>query len=354
MTGQPNGEDLKQKLSELDQQATAEIAEAKSDAELDQIRVKYLSKKGEVTAILRSLGSVSPDIRPQIGALANDLRNKIEEAIERRKSEILQQKIEMERYAFDPTVPPTRTATGSLHPITIVSRELEDIFRGMGFTVVDGPELETDYYNFEALNTPKEHPARDMQDTYWVSDILLLRSQTSACQVRAMEKLGAPLRIITPGRCFRNEDIDASHENTFFQLEGLLVDRDVSIANLIYVMKTMLSEVFKSDVTVRLRPGYFPFVEPGFELDIKCLICSGEGCPTCGRSGWVELVPCGMVHPNVLRYGGVDPEEFSGFAFGLGLTRLVMMKYGISDIRVLNSGDLRSLSQFGIIDAQSS
>lgn len=354
MTGQPNGEDLKQKLSELDQQATAEIAEAKSDAELDQIRVKYLSKKGEVTAILRSLGSVSPDIRPQIGALANDLRNKIEEAIERRKSEILQQKIEMERYAFDPTVPPTRTATGSLHPITIVSRELEDIFRGMGFTVVDGPELETDYYNFEALNTPKEHPARDMQDTYWVSDILLLRTQTSACQVRAMEKLGAPLRIITPGRCFRNEDIDASHENTFFQLEGLLVDRDVSIANLIYVMKTMLSEVFKSDVTVRLRPGYFPFVEPGFELDIKCLICSGEGCPTCGRSGWVELVPCGMVHPNVLRYGGVDPEEFSGFAFGLGLTRLVMMKYSISDIRVLNSGDLRSLSQFGIIDAQSS
>lgn len=354
MTGQPNGEDLKQKLSELDQQATAEIAEAKSDAELDQIRVKYLSKKGEVTAILRSLGSVSPDIRPQIGALANDLRNKIEEAIERRKSEILQQKIEMERYAFDPTVPPTRTATGSLHPITIVSRELEDIFRGMGFTVVDGPELETDYYNFEALNTPKEHPARDMQDTYWVSDILLLRTQTSACQVRAMEKLGAPLRIITPGRCFRNEDIDASHENTFFQLEGLLVDRDVSIANLIYVMKTMLSEVFKSDVTVRLRPGYFPFVEPGFELDIKCLICSGEGCPTCGRSGWVELVPCGMVHPNVLRYGGVDPEEFSGFAFGLGLTRLVMMKYSINDIRVLNSGDLRSLSQFGIIDAQSS
>lgn len=354
MTGQPNGEDLKQKLSELDQQATAEIAEAKSDAELDQIRVKYLSKKGEVTAILRSLGSVSPDIRPQIGALANDLRNKIEEAIERRKPEILQQKIEMERYAFDPTVPPTRTATGSLHPITIVSRELEDIFRGMGFTVVDGPELETDYYNFEALNTPKEHPARDMQDTYWVSDILLLRTQTSACQVRAMEKLGAPLRIITPGRCFRNEDIDASHENTFFQLEGLLVDRDVSIANLIYVMKTMLSEVFKSDVTVRLRPGYFPFVEPGFELDIKCLICSGEGCPTCGRSGWVELVPCGMVHPNVLRYGGVDPEEFSGFAFGLGLTRLVMMKYGINDIRVLNSGDLRSLSQFGIIDAQSS
>lgn len=354
MTDQPHGEDLRQRLAELDQQAMAEIRNTKSATELDKIRVRYLSKKGEVTAILRSLGSVSPDMRPQIGALANDLRRRIEESIERRGSELLQQKLEAERAAFDPTVPPKKALIGSLHPITIVRRELEDVFRGMGFTVVDGPELETDYYNFEALNTPKSHPARDMQDTYWVSDTLLLRTQTSACQVRAMERLGAPLRVIAPGRCFRNEDMDASHENTFFQLEGLLVDRNVSIANLIYVMKTMLSEVFKRDVTVRLRPGYFPFVEPGFELDIQCLICSGEGCPTCKRSGWVELVPCGMVHPNVLRYGGVDPEEFSGFAFGLGLTRLVMMKYGISDIRVLNSGDLRSLSQFGILDAQSS
>lgn len=354
MTDQPHTNDLMQRLDELDHQAIAEIKSSQTDEELDQVRVKYLSKKGKVTAILRSLGSVDPEIRPQVGARANELRKKIEESIEQRKAEILQQKLERERSAFDPTVPPRRVPMGSLHPITIVRRELEDIFRGMGFTVVDGPELETDYYNFEALNTPSTHPARDMQDTYWINDTLLLRTQTSACQVRAMEKYGAPLRVIAPGRCFRNEDVDASHENTFFQLEGLLVDRNVSIANLIYVMKTMLSEVFRSDVTVRLRPGYFPFVEPGFELDVQCLICSGKGCPTCKKSGWVELVPCGMVHPNVLRYGGVDPEEFSGFAFGLGLTRLVMMKYGISDIRVLNSGDLRSLSQFGILDARSS
>lgn len=348
------GEDLKQRLVDLDKQAASDIAMSSSEAELEQIRVKYLSKKGEVTAILRSMGSVSPEIRPEIGSLANDLRRRIEALIEERQNELLREKLEAERAAFDPTVPPRISPIGSLHPVTIVRRELEQIFRGMGFTVVDGPELETDFYNFEALNTPRAHPARDMQDTYWVSDMLLLRTQTSACQVRAMERLGAPLRVIAPGRCFRNEDIDASHENTFFQLEGLLVDRDVSIANLIYVMKTMLSEVFKRDVTVRLRPGYFPFVEPGFELDIQCLICSGRGCPTCKRSGWVELVPCGMVHPNVLRYGGVDPEKFSGFAFGLGLTRLVMMKYGISDIRILNSGDLRSLTQIGVSDARSS
>lgn len=354
MTDQLQGEDLKQRLVDLDKQAASDIAMSSSEAELEQIRVKYLSKKGEVTAILRSMGSVSPEIRPEIGSLANDLRRKIEGLIQERQNELLREKLESDRAAFDPTVPPRVSPIGSLHPVTIVRRELEQIFRGMGFTVVDGPELETDFYNFEALNTPRAHPARDMQDTYWVSDILLLRTQTSACQVRAMERLGAPLRVIAPGRCFRNEDIDASHENTFFQLEGLLVDRDVSIANLIYVMKTMLSEVFRRDVTVRLRPGYFPFVEPGFELDIQCLICSGRGCPTCKRSGWVELVPCGMVHPNVLRYGGVDPEEFSGFAFGLGLTRLVMMKYGISDIRILNSGDLRSLSQVGISDARSS
>jgi phenylalanyl-tRNA synthetase alpha chain len=353
MPNQLQANDLRQRLNDLDQRAISEILSAASNAELNQLRVKYLSKKGEVTSILRSMSSIESELRPEIGSLANALRTKIERALEQRQADILEEQLRSEREAFDPTVPPRRSLAGSLHPVTIVRRELEEIFRGMGFTVVDGPELETDYYNFEALNTPRTHPARDMQDTYWVSENLLLRTQTSACQVRAMEKLGAPLRVIAPGRCFRNEDIDASHENTFFQLEGLLVDRNVSIANLIYVMKTMLSEVFRTDVTVRLRPGYFPFVEPGFELDSQCLICAGQGCSTCKKTGWIELVPCGMVHPNVLRYGGVDPEEFSGFAFGLGLTRLVMMKYGISDIRVLNSGDLRSLSQFGIADAGS-
>jgi phenylalanyl-tRNA synthetase alpha chain len=248
---------------------------------------------------------------------------------------------------FDITMPGTNYPLGSLHPVTIVQKEIEKIFTGMGFAIVDGPEVEDDFHNFEALNIPKHHPARDMQDTYWLENGQLLRTHTSPCQVRAMLKYGAPLKVIAPGRCFRNESTDASHENTFFQLEGMMIDKNVSIANLIYVMKLLLSKVFNRDVKVRLRPGFFPFVEPGFELDLNCTICGGTGCPTCKHSGWVELLPCGMVHPNVLRSGGIDPEEYTGFAFGLGLTRLAMMKYGISDIRVLNSGDLRAMKQFG-------
>jgi phenylalanyl-tRNA synthetase alpha chain len=206
--------------------------------------------------------------------------------------------------------------------------------------------METEYYNFEALNIPAMHPARDMQDTFWLTNGMLLRTHTSPCQVRAMERFGPPLRVIAPGRCFRYETIDASHENTFFQLEGLMIDKHISIANLIGIMKLLLREILKCEVTVRLRPGYFPFVEPGFELDIKCLICGGDGCPVCKQSGWLELLPCGLVHPNVLRYGGIDPDEWNGFAFGLGLTRLAMMRYVIDDIRLLQGGDLRFLRQF--------
>ena len=216
----------------------------------------------------------------------------------------------------------------------------------MGFTIEDYYEIVDDYHNFEALNIPKHHPARDMQDTYFLSNGQLLKTHTSAAQNAIMRKYGAPLRAVFPSRCFRNEATDACHENTFFQMEGIMIDKNISISNLIYFMKTMLSQVFHTDVTVRLRPGFFPFVEPGFELDIQCLICGGEGCPTCKHSGWLELCPCGMIHPNVLRAGGIDPEEYSGFAFGLGLTRLAMMQYGIKDIRMLNSGNLRALSQF--------
>ena len=216
----------------------------------------------------------------------------------------------------------------------------------MGFTIEDYLEIVDDYKCFEALNIPKHHPARDMQDTYYLDNGQLLKTHTSAAQNAIMRKYGAPLRAIFPGRCFRNENIDACHENTFFQMEGMMIDENISISNLIYFMKTMLSQVFKQDVKVRLRPGFFPFVEPGFELDINCLICGGEGCPTCKDSGWLELCPCGMIHPNVLKAGGIDPEKYTGFAFGLGLTRLAMMKNGIKDIRVLNSGDLDALSQF--------
>jgi phenylalanyl-tRNA synthetase alpha chain len=214
--------------------------------------------------------------------------------------------------------------------------------------VLEGPEMESDYYNFVALNVPKNHPARDMQDTYWLDNGALLRTHTSPVQARAMEKYGAPIKMCVPGRVFRNEDLDASHENTFFQLEGMVIDKNISISNVIYVMKGMLREVFKQDVEVRLRPGFFPFVEPGFELDCSCTICNGKGCPTCKNSGWIELCPCGMVHPEVLKMSGVDPEEYTGFAFGLGLTRMAMMKYKISDIRGFNSGDLRFLDQFNV------
>ncbi len=343
------GDKLQADLRLLSDQALAEIRTARSEMEIEAVRIKYLSKKGSLTQALRSLKEVEAGTRPAVGATANQVKITLTDALDRRKEELLIQRIQAIETtgSFDPTLPPSQRCQGSLHPVTLVQREVEAILRGMGFMVVTGPELEIDYYNFEAVNTPANHPARDMQDTYWAGQSLLLRTQTTACQVRAMQKFGAPLRVIAPGRCFRNEDVDASHENTFFQLEGLLVDREVSIANLIYVMKTMLSEVFKKEVRLRLRPGFFPFVEPGFELDLNCLICGGAGCPTCKNSGWIELVPCGMVHPNVLRHGGIDPDQYSGFAFGLGLTRLVMMKYGIKDIRVLNSGSLRSLTQFG-------
>ena len=237
---------------------------------------------------------------------------------------------------------------GSLHPVTIVAKEVTDCLKKMGFTVVSGPEMESEYYNFEALNVPKDHPARDMQDTYYLDNGLLLRTQTSDNQIRGMENYGAPLRICAPGRTFRNEDLDANHENTFFQIEGMVIDKNISIENLMYVMQELLSEVFKTDLKVRLRPGFFPFTEPSYEMDMSCVICGGKGCPTCKNGGWIELIGCGMVHPNVLRAGGVDPEKYTGFAFGIGLTRLAMMKYKISDIRVLNSGDIRYLKNFDI------
>ena len=252
---------------------------------------------------------------------------------------------------FDVTTPPELTR-GSYHPVTLSQRQCEAVFKSMGFTVEDYAEVVTDYECFEAVNIPKHHPARDMQDTYYLTNGQLLKSHTSAAQNAILKKYGSrlqngvPIKAIFPGRCFRNEATDANHENTFFQMEGMMVDKDISISNLIFFMKTMLSEVFQRDVKVRLRPGFFPFVEPGFELDINCLICGGEGCPSCKHSGWLELCPCGMIHPNVLREGGIDPEAYTGFAFGLGLTRLAMMKYKVKDIRDFNSGSLKALSQF--------
>ena len=282
------------------------------------------------------------------GKRLNEVKQALETALEAKRAAFDKAAAEARLAAewIDFTLPAPAPPRGHLHPISRIQAEIEDVFTSLGFTVLDGPEVETEYHNFDALNIPPDHPARDMQDTFWLADGNLLRTHTSPVQVRGMERLGPPLRMIAPGRVFRNEEVDASHEHTFYQLEGMMIDREVSIAHLVYFMKTLLGSVFKREVTVRLRPGYFPFVEPGFELDILCLICGGEGCPVCKQGGWVELLPCGLVHPNVLRLSGIDPEEWNGFAFGLGLTRLVMMRYAIDDIRYLQSGDLRFLNQF--------
>lgn len=334
---------LKESLEQMRNEVIVKIKEAKEVKEIEDIRVEFLGKKGKITEVLKGLKDLSIEEKKEVGALANkikaELENKIEESLTDLENKTILEAMKKEN--FDITYPGYEFSKGSLHPVTMVQREAEEIFKGMGFMIADGPEIETDYYNFKVLNIPENHPARDMQDTYYLETGNVLRTQTSACQGRFMEKIKPPFRMIAPGRCFRNEAMDAGHENTFFQLEGMMVDKDISIANLIHVMKTLLSEIFKKDVTVRLRPGFFPFVEPGFELDIKCLICGGEGCSTCKHEGWIELLPCGMVHPNVLRAGGIDPEEYTGFAFGVGLTRLAMMKYGIKDIRILNSGDIR-------------
>ncbi len=324
-------------------------------SELDKLRVSYLGKKGSITALLKGMKDLSVEERKTFGAEVNKLKAYAAEKIDEKTRQLKEAEVKREIESmprFDITAPVDLDG-GSYHPITLVQRQCEDIFKSMGFTVEDYPEVVTDYECFESLNIPKHHPARDMQDTYYLENGQLLKSQTSAAQNAILKKFGknliengVPIKAIFPGRCFRNEATDACHENTFFQMEGVMVDKDISISNLIFFMKTMLSEVFRKDIKVRLRPGFFPFVEPGFELDISCLICGGEGCPSCKHSGWLELCPCGMIHPNVLSEGGIDPEKYTGFAFGLGLTRLAMMKYGIKDIRDLNSGRLKALAQF--------
>ena len=317
---------------------------------LEAVRVELIGRKGLIAELSKGMGKLSPEERAATGKKLNEAKQTLEAAYEARqaafKSAALSARLETEW--LDLTVPPSGLAPGAMHPITQIQTEIEDLFVSMGFAVLDGPEVETEWHNFDALNIPPTHPARDMQDTFWVEGGHLLRTHTSPVQVRGMQTFKPPFRMIAPGRVFRNEEVDASHEHTFSQLEGMMVDRDVSIANLTYFMKTLLAKIFgREDVTVRLRPGYFPFVEPGFELDIQCMVCEGSGCPVCKQSGWVELLPCGLVHPQVLRMGGLDPAEWGGFAFGLGLTRLVMMRYAIDDIRWINSGDLRFLNQFG-------
>ena len=341
---------MEDNLKKISKKVETQLQKIENSEGLDKIKNEFLGRKGEVTQILKNLKNYDEKERRIIGQKANELRKSIIDKLENKKEALKKEEINnrmKNQEKIDFTLPVDENL-GSLHPITVVQRELEDLFRSMGFTVEDGNEVETEYNNFEAVNVPKYHPARDMQDTFWLENGQLLKTQTSAAQNKIMKKYDVPIKAIFPGRCFRNEDLDASHENTFFQLEGMMIDKDVSIANLIYFMKTFLSEIFKKDLKVRLRPGFFPFVEPGFELDVSCMYCEGKGCKVCKQGGWIELCPCGMIHPNVLKMGGIDPEKYSGFAFGLGLSRLAMMKYGIDDLRVLNCGELRKLKQIGI------
>ena len=336
------------KIEMLKAEFEKEIELCENSEAIEKIRVAYLGKKGKITELLGELKNVPNEEKKAFGQNVNLLKkfaaDKIAEQVEIiKKAE--EEKLINSAETYDLSLPSSEES-GSYHPITLVQREVEEIFASMGFTIEDYVEITDDYHCFEALNIPKHHPARDMQDTYYLDNGQLLKTHTSAAQNAIMKKYGAPLRAIFPGRCFRNESTDACHENTFFKMEGMMIDKDISISNLIYFMKKMLSEVFKQDINVRLRPGFFPFVEPGFELDISCTICGGKGCPSCKNSGWLELCPCGMIHPNVLKAGGIDPEEYTGFAFGLGLTRLAMMRFGVKDIRDLNSGNLKALDQF--------
>ncbi|HOX97000.1 MAG TPA: phenylalanine--tRNA ligase subunit alpha [bacterium] len=342
--------DYQSSVKKLRKDFTADLLAAGNLDDLEALDNKYLGRKtGLLNNVLKTLKDLDVEQKKVLGPLANELRDYMEKALESKREELkeLLWNEQSEKEKIDLTLPLVKDEKGHYHPNTIVQREIENLFAQMGFLVLDGPELESEFYNFDGLNVPATHPAREDQDTFWLDNGLLLRSQTSSVQVRAMRKYGAPLRCIVPGRVFRNENVDASHDHTFYQLEGMMVGKEVSVANLIAMMKTLLSVVFgNKDIKVRLRPGYFPFVEPGFELDMQCTLCHGAGCPVCKQSGWIEVLPCGMIHPNVLKAGGLNSDEYVGFAFGLGLTRLVMLKYNIDNIRLLQSGDSRFLNQF--------
>ena len=342
---------MKEKLLKLKKEITDVMTNIVDLPSLEKLEKKYLGRNGEFTLLLRSLASLTGGAKKEMGSLANEIKKDLEAKFAEVKSK-LEGKTNDDAFV-DATLPGEKIERGHLHPLTIVQNELEELFKSMGFMVLDGPELESDYFNFEALNIPSYHPARDTQDTFYIDHKdekgeydMVMRTQTSPVQIRAMLKYGAPLRCVVPGRVFRCEASDACHDSTFYQVEGLMIDKNVSASNLISVLQEVLSKVLKQTVKLRVRPGYFPFVEPAVEFDVRCTICGGSGCPSCKHSGWLELVPGGMVHPNVLKAGGIDPDIYSGFAFGLGLDRLAMMRYGINDIRLFHGGDLRFLEQF--------
>lgn len=338
---------MKEQLQNIREEALRLVREAQDLEALNQLRVRYLGKKGEITAFLKGMGQLSAEERPIIGAMANEVKNEIEGLVESRMTvladaERVKRILEEE---IDITLPGSVVKYGHTHPITTVFAELKRIFIGMGFDVAEGPEIEREYYNFEALNIPKWHPARDMQDSFYITEEILLRTHTSPVQVRTMQKGELPIRIVAPGRVYR-VDLDATHSPVFYQIEGLVVDKNISLANLKETLNLMVKGIFGEDRKTRLRPSYFPFTEPSAEVDVSCILCNGAGCRLCKGSGWLEIGGAGMVHPRVLEMSGIDPEEYSGFAFGMGIDRLAMLKYGLVDIRHVYENDLRFLKQF--------
>jgi phenylalanyl-tRNA synthetase alpha chain len=332
-------------IKELRELALKEVLGAKNLEELEKLEIKYLGRKGSLTEVLKQLKELSEEMRSQIGAAANQLKHELASTLERRKKEI-KATLEDSREWVDISAPGHKLAKGHLNPRTLILRRVEEIFQSLGFSVVDSQEMETDYYNFQALNFPKDHPARDMQDTFYLNDEILMRTQTSPNQVRFMESHNPPLRVIVPGKVFRRDASDATHESQFYQVEGLMVDKNISVANFKAVIAEFFKQLFGKEVKIRLRPSYFPFTEPSFEPDISCTFCEGMGCGVCKETGWLEMAGAGMVHPFVFKSAGYSLYEWQGFAFGFGLDRLVMMKYKINDMRLLNFGDLRFLKQF--------
>ena len=339
---------MKAQLEAITNAAKTAIANAENSAGIEALRVKYLGKKGELTAILKQMGSLSPEERPIMGQLVNVAKAEVE-ALIAEKTTLMKAKAQEEKLkaeTIDITLPAKPITRGKLHPLNTVLDDMIDIFTSMGFDVVDGPEVETDHYNFECLNVPADHPARDMQDTFYLAENLLLRTQTSAAQIRTMENRKPPIRVICPGRVFRADEVDATHSPVFHQIEGLVVDKGITMCDLKGVLEEFAHEIYGKDTKVKFRPSFFPFTEPSVEVDVTCSECGGKGCRVCKGSGWIEILGAGMVHPNVLRSCGIDPEEYSGFAFGIGLDRLTTTRYKISDIRLLFENDKRFLDQF--------
>lgn len=338
---------MKDQLEKLRKDFLEQMASVPDKEALEAMRVAFLGKKGSLTALMKDLKDLSPEMKKEAGQTINQIKSEMESSIDKKFVDFdaveIQRKIDSQ---WSDITWPSEPVQGSVHPISMVRAELEELFISMGFEIIDGPEMETEYYNFNALNIPADHPARDAQDTFWLRNGMLLRTQTSPVQIRGMQSRKPPFKFVSPGKVYRNEAVDASHEHTFHQIEGMVVDKGISVANLIYTLKKIVSNIFGHPVEIRLRPSFFPFVEPGFELDFKCQICGGKGCSVCKQTGWVEYLGCGMIHPNVLKNGGIDPEEYQGFAFGGGIERLVMMKYSIDDIRHFHGGDLRFMKQF--------